>query len=189
MHALKVSPSLPAGLPDLAWSTRMHMGAVHDHLGCSMSTAMHAGSMSCSSSPEQVPAAGPDTCADDARPCPCRQACAARASRAGVGRSALARGGRGSLQAGPRTWYVQAGPRLWCVQARHKQVERKGGDEPGPIATGREIVAESGVLVRPPSSQHAFPAWGVRMRSAWRCSPPHTASAALAYGLMRACCL
>ena len=34
------------------------------------------------------------------------------------------------------------------LQARHKQAEKDGGKEPGPIATGREIVAESGVLVR-----------------------------------------
>ena len=34
------------------------------------------------------------------------------------------------------------------TQAHHKQAEKEGGTEPGPIATGREIVAESGVLVR-----------------------------------------
>ena len=34
-------------------------------------------------------------------------------------------------------------------QAQHKKTEREGGEEPGPISTAREIVSESGVLVRP----------------------------------------
>ena len=35
-----------------------------------------------------------------------------------------------------------------AVQAQHKKAKEDGSVQPGPITTGREIIAESGVLVR-----------------------------------------